>query len=187
VREAGEKGTVDFYFSRDDPMASDDNSKSGSRIFAAAANFISRQSGRPAAFGAATAGVVLWLFLGPYYGYSDTWQLVINTGTTVVTFLMVFLIQNSQNRDNAAIQAKLDELIRSGNGENYYVGLENLTDEEIADLRKKCEARAARQPASFDMSPGGSGVVARGMIAAPINSASHQSELYQPIDSIRPR
>ncbi len=135
-------------------MVSVDNLKTGSRIFAAAANFIARQAGRPAAFTVAAAGVLLWLLLGPYYGYSDTWQLVINTGTTIVTFLMVFLIQNSQNRDNAAIQAKLDELIRSGTAENYYVGLENLTDEEIDNIRRRCEARAGRQPASVDAAPG---------------------------------
>ncbi|RYE61971.1 MAG: low affinity iron permease family protein, partial [Oxalobacteraceae bacterium] len=80
--------------------------------------------------------------LGPVFHFSDTWQLVINTGTTIITFLMVFLIQNSQNRDGAAIQVKLDELIRVSAAKNTFVGIEHLTDEEIEELRTKCEARA---------------------------------------------
>jgi low affinity Fe/Cu permease len=79
---------------------------------------------------------------GPLFQYSDTWQLVINTGTSVVTFLMVFLIQNSQNRDGAAIQVKLDELIRVSAAHNSFVGIEHLTDEEFQDIRTKCERRA---------------------------------------------
>lgn len=84
---------------------------------------------------------------GPIFGFSDTWQLIINTGTTIVTFLMVFLIQNSQNRDSAAIQVKLDELIRTGTAQNSFVGIEHLTDEELAELRAKCEARAKTERA----------------------------------------
>jgi low affinity Fe/Cu permease len=76
------------------------------------------------------------------FHYSDTWQLVINTGTTIVTFLMVFLIQNSQNRDSAAIQVKLDELIRVSTAHNSFVGIEHLTDDEIEEIRNKCERRA---------------------------------------------
>jgi low affinity Fe/Cu permease len=76
------------------------------------------------------------------FGYSDTWQLVINTGTTIVTFLMVFLIQNSQNRDSAAIQVKLDELIRVSAARNSFVGIEHLTDDELEEIRTKCETRA---------------------------------------------
>ena len=79
---------------------------------------------------------------GPLFGYSDTWQLVINTGTTIVTFLMVFLIQNSQNRDSAAIQVKLDELIRVSAARNSFVGIEHLTDDELEEIRTKCETRA---------------------------------------------
>jgi low affinity Fe/Cu permease len=90
----------------------------------------------------AAAVVIVWAVSGPLFGFSDTWQLVINTGTTIVTFLMVFLIQNSQNRDSAAIQVKLDELIRVGSARNSLVGIEHLTDEELEDLRRKCEARA---------------------------------------------
>jgi low affinity Fe/Cu permease len=89
------------------------------------------------------AGVVLvWTITGPLFQYSDTWQLVINTGTTIVTFLMVFLIQNSQNRDSAAIQVKLDELIRVSTAHNSFVGIEHLTDDELEEIRDKCERRA---------------------------------------------
>ena len=94
------------------------------------------------------AGVVaVWAITGPVFGYSDTWQLVINTGTTIVTFLMVFLIQNSQNRDGAAIQVKLDELIRVSAAHNSFVGIEHLTDEELEEIRVKCEKRAAAERA----------------------------------------
>ena len=81
---------------------------------------------------------------GPVFGFSDTWQLVINTATTIVTFLMVFLIQNTQNRDGAAIQTKLDELIRTSAAQNVFIGIEHLTEDEVEDLRRKCEARARR-------------------------------------------
>ena len=86
--------------------------------------------------------IVVWAMTGPLFHYSDTWQLIINTGTTIVTFLMVFLIQNTQNRDGAAIQAKLDELIRASAAQNAYIGIEHLTEEELDVLRARCEARA---------------------------------------------
>jgi len=88
------------------------------------------------------AVVIVWAVSGPFFHFSDTWQLVINTGTTIVTFLMVFLIQNTQNRDGAAIQAKLDELIRASAAQNTYIGIEHLTEEELEDLRQRCETRA---------------------------------------------
>src|SRR5215213_9191371 len=94
------------------------------------------------AFTLAVATVVVWAASGPIFGFSDTWQLVINTGTTIITFLMVFLIQNTQNRDGAAIQAKLDELIRSSAAQNSFVGIEHLTEEELEELRAKIETRA---------------------------------------------
>jgi low affinity Fe/Cu permease len=114
-----------------------------SKLFAEIANAIARQAGRPTAFLLALLIVAIWGLSGPVFGYSDTWQLVINTGTTIITFLMVFLIQNSQNRDNAAIQVKLDELIRTSAAQNFYIGIEHLTDEELDEIRKKCEDRAA--------------------------------------------
>jgi low affinity Fe/Cu permease len=105
------------------------------------ANNIAREAGRPFAFITALVIVIVWGATGPMFHYSDTWQLVINTGTTIVTFLMVFLIQNSQNRDSAAIQVKLDELIRASAAKNFFVGIEHLTDDEIERLRDIVEKR----------------------------------------------
>ena len=113
-----------------------------SRVFGDVANKTSQAAGRASTFILAACVILVWAITGPMFGYSDTWQLVINTGTTIVTFLMVFLIQNSQNRDGAAIQVKLDELIRVGAARNSLVGIEHLTDEELEDLRTRCEARA---------------------------------------------
>src|SRR6201988_1872433 len=95
--------------------------------FSRFAKWTARATGHPAAFMAAASIVVVWGVAGPIFKYSDTWQLVINTGATIVTFLMVFLIQNSQNRDNAAIQLKLDELVRVSEVKNLFVGIEHLT------------------------------------------------------------
>src|SRR5262245_5798299 len=113
-----------------------------SHAFSELANAASHAAGRAITFTLAAATIVIWAITGPLFGFSDTWQLVINTGTTIVTFLMVFLIQNSQNRDSAAIQVKLDEIIRNSNVRNSFVGIEHLTDEEIEELRVKCEQRA---------------------------------------------
>jgi low affinity Fe/Cu permease len=128
-------------------------SSRASHIFADLANAASRGAGRAVTFALAVAVIVIWAVTGPLFGFSDTWQLVINTGTTIVTFLMVFLIQNSQNRDSAAIQVKLDEIIRNSNVQNAFVGIEHLTDEEIEELRDKCEKRAkeARDTPSEDI------------------------------------
>jgi len=113
-----------------------------SRAFAEVAKVGSREVGRAWVFALALGTVLVWGISGPIFGFSDTWQLVINTGTTIVTFLMVFLIQNSQNRDSAAIQVKLDELIRVGKARNSFVGVEHLTEEELEEIRTKCEGRA---------------------------------------------
>jgi low affinity Fe/Cu permease len=91
---------------------------------------------------ACCAFVVAWALTGPLFGFSDTWQLVINTSTTIVTFLMVFLIQNTQNRDNAAIQAKLDEIIRVGDTDNKFIGIEHLSDEELDAILTEVEKNA---------------------------------------------
>ncbi len=101
-------------------------------IFRRIASFISRLAGSPWTFFAAVSLILAWLLTGPLFGFSDTWQLVINTGTTIITFLMVFLIQNTQNRETKAINLKLDELIRSAReARNDLVNLENATDEEL--------------------------------------------------------
>ena len=105
-------------------------------------------SGRPAVFMTAVAAVLLWALSGPVFGFSDTWQLVINTSTTIVTFLMVFLIQNTQNRDTEAMQIKLDELIRATQGaHNALLYLEHLEDEELERYRRHYAelARRARE------------------------------------------
>jgi low affinity Fe/Cu permease len=113
-----------------------------SRLFTRFANAVSRWTGRPIAFVICVALVLSWAISGPLFGFSDTWQLVINTSTTIVTFLMVFLIQNTQNRDNAALQAKLDELIRVGDSDNKFIGIEHLTDEELETILAEVERRA---------------------------------------------
>ncbi len=94
-------------------------------------------AGRPATFVISMSVVLLWAFTGPFFKYSDTWQLVINTSTTIVTFLMVFLIQSTQNRDGEAMQVKLDEIIRAvGNAKNELLDLEELEEEDLAEIRK---------------------------------------------------
>lgn len=106
--------------------------------FRIAANRISAWTGTATVFLGAVLIIIVWAITGPAFHYSDTWQLVINTSTTIVTFLMVFLIQNTQNRDTKAVQLKLDELIRATKGaRNTFAGLEDLTDEEIQQLDKE--------------------------------------------------
>jgi low affinity Fe/Cu permease len=102
-----------------------------------------RFTGRPIAFIAACAMVLVWAAFGPYYEWSDSHSLVINSVTTVLTWLMLFLLQGAVNRDGAAIQAKLDALILTSRASNRYVGIENLTDAELEDLRCRCAERAA--------------------------------------------
>jgi low affinity Fe/Cu permease len=111
-----------------------------SRLSAAAA----RMSGKPVTFAAATLIVILWGVTGPIFKYSDTWQLVINTGTTIITFLMVFLIQNTQNRDTLALQVKLDELLlATKSARNELVGVEDRVEDELEALRAQEKERAA--------------------------------------------
>jgi low affinity Fe/Cu permease len=117
-------------------------------LFTRFAKATARAAGRPAAFTTAVAIIVVWAVTGPMFGFSDTWQLVINTGTTIVTFLMVFLIQSTQNRDGEAIQVKLDEIIRSiGNARNEVLDLEELEEEDLDHVRETYRkmATAARK------------------------------------------
>ena len=129
----------------------------GFRRFAAAA---SRVSGKAGVFALALAVVLVWLVTGPLFGYSNTWQLVINTGTTIITFLMVFLLQNTQNRDNQAVHLKLDELLRAvKNARTSFIDIEELPDEDLELMaeqfhklqeraQKERESRAKRKPDS---------------------------------------
>jgi low affinity Fe/Cu permease len=114
------------------------------KLFSRFADSVSRWTGRPLAFSLCVVSVLAWGVSGPVFHFSETWQLVINTGTTIITFLMVFLIQSTQNRDGAAIQAKLDELIRSSQAKNDFIGIEHLTEAEVAGFRDLCEQAKSR-------------------------------------------
>ena len=104
-------------------------------------------AGQPLTFGIAVGVIIVWAVSGPAFHYSDTWQLVINTGTTIITFLMVFLIQNSQNRDGAAMQAKLDELIRAvQDARDPFIGIEHLTEAQIEQIRAALEREIGLEP-----------------------------------------
>lgn len=103
-------------------------------VFSRFASAIASASGKPVTFVVAVVLVVAWAVSGPFFGYSETWQLVINTSTTIITFLMVFVLQNSQNRDGKALQAKLDELIISSKAANRFVGIEKLDEKELRDM-----------------------------------------------------
>jgi low affinity Fe/Cu permease len=129
--------------------------------FTRLAKSTARMTGKPATFGLAVAVILLWLISGPLFGFSDTWQLVVNTGTTIITFLMVFLIQNTQNRDSEAMQVKLDELIRAAKGaQNALLDLEELEEEELDRIRDDYQkiaerARGELRKASNEKNPSG--------------------------------
>ncbi len=111
-------------------------------IFTRISSTIARGAGHPATFSIATASIIVWALFGPVAGFSETWQLVVNTTTTIVTFLMVFILQNTQNRDTTALHAKLDELIRASGGDPRFVGIEHLDEDELETIRRICEAKA---------------------------------------------
>jgi low affinity Fe/Cu permease len=114
------------------------------RLFTRVSARLASAVGQPLAFILAFLSIVLWGMSGPLFHFSDTWQLVVNTSTTIITFLMVFLIQNAQNRDAAAMQAKLDELIRSvDSARNRFIGIEHLTDVELEKIRAAIEAECS--------------------------------------------
>jgi low affinity Fe/Cu permease len=117
------------------------------RLFTRVATIISTAAGQPQTFLLAVLVILAWLTAGPIFAYSDTWQLVLNTGSSMITLLMVFIIQNSQNRDAAAMQAKLDELLRSAQeARQEFIGIEHLTDEQIQAIRAALEREAGREP-----------------------------------------
>lgn len=119
------------------------------RFFTRIATAVSAAVGQPWAFMLASLCIIIWAASGPLFGFSDTWQLVVNTSTTIITFLMVFVIQNSQNRDAAAIQAKLDELIRAAeNARNHFIGIEHMTDKELCRIREELEKEAGEGDAA---------------------------------------
>lgn len=120
------------------------------KLFAKFANATARISGSPPAFLICVLVVVAWAVTGPMFGFSETWQLVINTGTTIITFLMVFLIQNTQNRDGTAIQTKLDELILTSEAENQFIGIEKLTEKELEAMHAQCVEHAGKVQARLD-------------------------------------
>ena len=116
------------------------------RFFSAFASRISHMAGQPAAFILALLSIAIWGATGPLFGFSDTWQLVVNTTTTIITFLMVFVIQNAQNRDAAALQAKLDEVIRSiDHARNQFIGIEHLSETEVEAIREAIEEDCSKE------------------------------------------
>ena len=125
------------------------------RIFTLIASRIALAAGQPATFIAAVTLILVWGTTGPIFGFSDTWQLVVNTATTIITFLMVFLIQNSQNRDAAAMQAKLDELIRAvAKARGQFIGIEHLADHQIEAIRAALEQEAEEAAGKLETAHG---------------------------------
>lgn len=115
-----------------------------SELFNRIASAISHASGRPVTFILAVLFVLAWAACGPFFDYSENWQLVINTSTTIITFLMVFLLQNTQDRDTTALHAKLDELVRSSAADDRFIGIEHLSTEELTSIREMCERAVSR-------------------------------------------
>ncbi len=154
------------------PHAQPGGSISLTAHFVKFAQAIALWTGHPAAFLLALAVVIIWIVTGPPFNYSDTWQLVINTGTTIVTFLMVFLIQNTQNRDMMAVQLKLSELVLALKGaKNKFASIEDLTDEELKELHDDCRARVEMTSHHLERRQTGQHANSR---AAPQRAKSHR-------------
>jgi low affinity Fe/Cu permease len=143
VPEGAKKAAAKVEAKSDAVSGKDSKSRTWSDLFSRMASTTARWTGKPIAFLLASACVVIWAATGPLFGYSDTWQLVINTSTTIVTFLMVFLIQNTQNRDTLALQLKLSELVLAvKNAENRFASAEDLSDDELEKLHEELRAHA---------------------------------------------
>ena len=149
-----------------------------SQMFRRFAEGTARQSGRPSAFLLAAVVVVVWAATGPIFHYGDTWQLVINTGTTIITFLMVFLIQNSQNRDSAALQIKLDELIRATAAHNELLAVENLDEDALDRVREQYRRLATKRDEQSQADR-------RDQTATPTNDAIEADEACAEIKEIK--
>lgn len=115
-----------------------------SNFFSSFASNVANWSGKPITFVGAVVSIAIWAISGPFFQFSETWQLVVNTATTIITFLMVFVLQNSQNRDGKALQAKLDELILSSQAANKFVGIEKLDEDELRQMSQVLAEKAAR-------------------------------------------
>ena len=115
-------------------------------LFSRFSGGVAQLTGKPATFVIAVAGILISALTGPLFGFSETWQLVVNTGTTIITFLMVFVLQNSQNRDGKAVQAKLDELILTSEAENRFMGIEHLDETELKRLTELLREAAESEP-----------------------------------------
>jgi low affinity Fe/Cu permease len=115
------------------------------KFFTKFATAVSKWTGRPLVFVSCGVLVILWALSGPIFKFSDTWQLVINTSTTIITFLMIFVLQNSQNRDGKALQAKLDELILTSKAQNKFIGIEKLDEKELKRFHELIEEEAAER------------------------------------------
>ena len=130
-------------------MSSAGQGNGGSSFFTGLSHMVAHWAGKPQTFLVAFAIIVVWALSGPFFGFDDTWQLVINTSTTIVTFLMVFIIQNSQNRDTAAVQIKLDELINKMEGaRKELLDLEELDEDKLEEMRQEFEAMARKARAA---------------------------------------
>jgi low affinity Fe/Cu permease len=137
-----------------------------SKLFSKFATGIASLSGKPGTFVLAVGIVLAWATSGPFFGYSETWQLVINTGTTIITFLMVFVLQNSQNRDGKALQAKLDELILTSQAQNKFIGIEKLDEEALRKMSKRLADEAERAMPLLEKA-GIAGALDEGVLALP--------------------
>jgi low affinity Fe/Cu permease len=121
-------------------------------LFSKFSNAIATATGKPVTFVGAVLLVLVWAISGPFFGFSEVWQLVINTSTTIITFLMIFVLQNSQNRDGKALQAKLDELILTNrDAQNKFIGIERLDEDELRELRRLLDEKACEEGGEEDL------------------------------------